>query len=371
VRAPGGDVAVVGAGLIGLAVAFELAERGATVRVYDRDEPARAASWAGAGMLSPYSEPIDESLLDLCEQSLRAYPEFVERVRRASGIDPRLHLNGHVHAAFDERALEAMRERAETLRARGVACDVLDRRQLFAAEPWLGAHAVGGLSIAPEGQIDNRLLGRSLIGACAARGVSLARVASLRVECDERRALGIRTNLGFTPAEAVVNACGAWAASLDGVPPEARPPVEPFKGQMLALQVPVDFVRRSTWVPGAYFVPRDDGRLLVGATVERARSDARVTSEGLHRLLHAALEAAPGLANFSVSESWAGVRPGSNDGLPFIGPTPLERLYVATGHFKNGILLTAITARLIADAILGTVPAELAAFSLCRRMIAS
>ncbi|HZY98559.1 MAG TPA: glycine oxidase ThiO [Candidatus Baltobacteraceae bacterium] len=366
-----GDVAVVGAGLIGLATAFELAQRGAVVRVYDREEPARAASWAGAGMLSPHAEPIDESLLQLCEESLAAYPAFVARVRDASGIDPHLHLNGHVHAAFDDRSLEQMRERADALRARGVACDVVDRKQLLAMEPWLGSHATGGLAIAGEGQVDNRLLGRALTEACAARGVSVTRVTSLRVECDKRRVLGLRSNLGFTPAVAVVNACGAWAASLDGVPDEARPAVEPFKGQMLALQAPVDLVRRSTWLPGAYVVPRDDGRLLIGATVEPAKADARVTSEGLHRLLHAALEAAPALGGFAVTETWAGVRPGSADGLPFIGATPIEGLYVATGHFRNGILLCVVSARLVADAVAGIADPKLAAFSLHRRMKAS
>jgi glycine oxidase len=371
VSATGGDVAVVGAGLIGLAIAFELAERGATVRVYDRDEPARAASWAGAGMLSPYAEPIDEALLRLCEQSLQQYPRFVERVRDASGVDPRLHLNGHLHAAFDDAALENARLRADTLRTRGVACDVLDRAQVLGAEPWIGSHVCGGLLIAAEGQVDNRRLGRALTAACAARGVSLQRVASLSVECDGRRALGVRTNFGFAPATAVVNACGAWAAMLDGVPEEARPPVEPYKGQMLSLEVPAGFVRRSTWVPDAYLVPRDDGRLLVGATVERARFDTRVTGEGLHRLLHAALEAAPGLAGFTVSETWTGLRPGSADGLPFIGPTTVEGLFVATGHFKNGILLSAITARLVADAIDGRADDLMAAFSLFRRMKAS
>src|SRR5215469_6867715 len=164
-----GDVAVVGAGLIGLAIAFELAERGAVVRVYDRDEPARAASWAGAGMLSPHAEPIDEALRRLCEESLAAYPAFVARVRDASEIDPRLHLNGHVHVAFDDRGLERMQEYAGELRTRGVACEILDRARVLAMEPWLGAHAIGGLSIAGEGQVDNRLLGRALIAACAAR----------------------------------------------------------------------------------------------------------------------------------------------------------------------------------------------------------
>jgi glycine oxidase len=367
-----GDVAVIGGGLIGLAIAFELAERGATVRLYDRSEPARAASWAGAGMLAPYTERLeDEELLRLCEASLSEYPAFVERVRAASGVDSYLRLDGIVHAAYDDLALERLREHGHALQARGVTCEMLDRTQILAAEPWLGYHVTGGLLVAGEGHVDNRRLGRALVAACAERGVSLVQVASLRVECDTRRALGVRTNLGFTPAAAVVNACGAWASQLDGLPDDARPPVEPIKGQMLALQVPDSFVRRATWVPDAYFVPREDGRLLVGATVERTQFDARVTAEGMHRLLHAALEAAPALALFTVSETWSGLRPGTADGRPFLGPTSLEGLYVATGHYRNGILLAPATARLLANAVGGEAAPELAAFSLPRRRRAS
>lgn len=368
----GGDVAVIGGGLIGLAIAFELAERGATVRLYDRDEPARAASWAGAGMLAPYTEHLeDEALLQLCEASLAEYAPFVERVRAAGSVDPQLHLNGIAHAAFDETGLAGLREHADTLRARGVTCEMMDRSQILAAEPWLGHRVAGGLLVAGEGHVDNRRLGRALVAACTACGVSLVQVASLRIECDTRRVLGVRTNLGFTPAACVVNACGAWASLLDGVPEDVRPPVEPIKGQMLALEVPHAFVKRATWVPDAYLVPRDDGRLLVGATVERTQFDARVTAEGLHRLLHAVLEAAPSLAAFTVSETWTGLRPGTADGRPFLGATALEGLFVATGHYRNGILLAPATARLLADALSGQSVPELAAFSLPRRMKAS
>ncbi|MGC1380277.1 MAG: FAD-dependent oxidoreductase, partial [Candidatus Baltobacteraceae bacterium] len=197
-------------------------------------------------------------------------------------------------------------------------------------------------------------------------GVRLVHASSIAVECDARRMLGIRTDLGFVPARAVVNACGAWASQLPGVPPSCVPPIEPIKGQMLALAVPREFVPRTTWVPGAYLVPREDGRLLVGATVESAGFDERVTAEGIHELLHAALAAAPSLAGFSVSESWAGLRPGTPDGLPFLGPTPVEGLFLAAGHHRNGILLAPATAHLIADAIEGEAAGELRPFLLAR-----
>ena len=362
-----GDVVVVGAGLIGMAIGFELAERGASVRVYDRGEPAGAASWAGAGMLAPYTERItDEGLLALCASSLAAYPHFVKRIRDASGMDARLRLDGVFYAAFEEGGLDALRQHARVLQARGVDCAMLDRASALAAEPWLGAALVGALLKNGEGYVDNRRLGRALTAACEARGVRIERSESIEVECDRRRVLGVRTDCGFVGARAVVNACGAWAARLRGVPQFCVPPIEPIKGQMIALAVPTGFVQRATWVPGAYLVPRDDGRLLVGATVESAGFDERVTAQGVHELLHAALAAAPSLAGFSITESWAGLRPGTPDGLPFLGPTPIEGLFLATGHYRNGILLAPATARLIADAIEAGATAPLEPFLIAR-----
>jgi glycine oxidase len=350
----GGDVVIVGGGLVGLAVAFELARRGATVRVFDTGEPGRAASWAGAGMLAPYTEAVDDpEFLDLCAASLAAYPEFVERVREGSGFDPKLRLDGIVNAAFDEKRFEHVSGRARDLRNAGIACDLLDRAETLAMEPALGANVVGAAVVRCEGSVDNRRLGRALLAACVARGVLVSQVAFVGLECDERRALGVRTDRGFVPASAIVNACGAWAGSLDGVPAAFLPPVFPVKGQMLALAIPDGLVRRPVWVPGAYFVPREGGRLLVGATVESEGFDTRATAGGVHALLDAALAAAPALRGFSVAETWAGLRPGSPDGRPFIGATPLEGFYLATGHFRNGILLAPATATLVADAIAG------------------
>lgn len=359
----GGDVAIIGGGVIGLATAFELAGRGATVRVYERGEPGRAASWAAAGMLAPDTERVeDEELRKLCAESLRMYPDFVERVRAASGIDPHLHLDGILNAAFDERAMEELRVHAAQLKTRGIPCALLDRRETIAAEPALGRNVVGSLVLNAEGQVDNRRLGRALSAACESRGAIIFRgVADLYVECDDRRVLGIRTNRGFAAADCVVNAAGSWAASIPGIPAHAAPSVVPVKGQMLALAMPTGFVRRTTWVPGAYLVPRSDGRLLVGATVERAGFDERVTAKGIGSLLEAALVAAPSIGDFALTETWAGLRPGTADGRPIIGATGLEGLFSATGHYRNGILLTPVTAHVIAELVEGArrIPARI------------
>jgi glycine oxidase len=346
-----GDVAIVGGGLIGLATAFELAQRGATVRVYDRGEPGHGASWAGAGMLAPYAERIgDEAFLQLCRASLAEYPAFVRRVVEASGVSVDAPLDGIVEAAFDSERLDELTSFASELNERNVACELLDRRATLLAEPALGKHVLGALVIGGQGYVDNRRLGRALLAACRAHGVVVhAPIADVTIECDERRVLGVRSELGFAPASIVINAAGAWAARIPGVPPEAVPTVSPVKGQMLALAVPEGFLRRATWVPGAYLVPRTDGRLLIGATVEDVGFDERVTATGIDTLLHAALTAAPSLGAFTVTESWAGLRPGTPDGRPLIGPTAIDGLLLATGHYRNGILLAPVTAAMLAS----------------------
>ncbi len=164
----------------------------------------------------------------------------------------------------------------------------------------------------------------------------------------------------------VINAAGAWAGELAGVPPQARVPVVPVAGEMLALGVPRGAMRALVWLGHRYLVPRDDGRLLVGATVESRGFDARVTAAGLHDLLDAALAVAPALASFAVVETWAGLRPGSHDGRPYLGATALDGYLVASGHYRNGILLTPVTARLLAELVVEGSCTALAPFAPAR-----
>jgi len=346
------DVAVVGAGLIGCGVAYELAKRGAAVTVFDRAEPARAASWAGAGMLAPFSEEMpDAAMLALCRESLALYPAFVNELRERTGVDARFRRDGTLHVALDDAKLAELAARAATYRANGGDVRVLDRAGALAREPLLARDCAGALLVANEAQVDNRRLGRALVAACEALGVRFERVDDLALEADDRRARGLRTGLGFTPAATVVNAAGAWAGELAGVPEHARIPVRPVAGEMLALAVPRGAMTALVWLGHRYLVPRGDGRLLVGATVESRGFDARVTAAGMHDLLDAALAVAPALASFSVVETWAGLRPGSHDGRPYLGATALDGYVVAAGHYRNGILLTPVTARAIADVV--------------------
>jgi glycine oxidase len=358
------DIAVVGAGLIGCGVAYELAKRGAQVTVFDRGEPARAASWAGAGMLAPFSEEMpDDAMLALCRESLAMYPQFVEELRERTGVDARFRADGTVHVALDESRLAELAAHAQTYRANGGTVVLLDRTETLAREPLLARDCAGALFVANEAQVDNRRLGRALVAACESLGVRFERVEGVALDADARRVRGLRTALGFTPAGTVVNAAGAWAGELPGVPENARVPVRPVAGEMLAIALPHGAVRSLVWLGHRYLVPRGDGRLLVGATVERRGFDARVTAAGMHDLLDAALAVAPALASFSVVETWAGLRPGSHDGRPYLGATALDGYVVASGHYRNGILLTPVTARAVASLVVEGFAPELAPFA--------
>ena len=363
-------IVVIGAGLIGLGIAFELRRRGADVRVIDAREPAAAASWAGAGMLAPYTEDIAHPDFErFCAASLARYPAFARDLHASGGVDARLRLDGIVEAAFDDMGAARLRAQVATRVARGIDARWLEPAEAHRLEPALRANVRGAAFSPDEGHVDNRRLGRALRAACEVLGVRIDAFAGpVALEADARRALGVRGPAGFIPADTVINAAGAWAADLAGVPEHARVPVTPVKGQMLALAIPRGLVRRVLWVPGAYLVPREDGRLLVGATVERAGFDTRVTAQGLRSLLDAALEALPALSDFAVAETWAGLRPGTPDDLPYLGETGLGGYLLATGHYRNGILLTPATAHAIADLIEARpgASAALAAFSLER-----
>jgi glycine oxidase len=358
------DVAVVGAGLIGCSVAYELAKRGVAVTVFDHAEPARAASWAGAGMLAPFSEELpDPAMLAFCRAALAAYPAFVDELHERSGVDARFRRAGTIHVALDEAQLAVLSARAPTYRANGGEVSVLDRAATHEREPLLARDLAGALLVANEAQVDNRRLGRALIAACERLGVRFERVEGVVLEADARRVRGLRTARGFAAAPVVVNAAGAWAGALAGVPAAAQVPVRPVAGEMLALAVPAGALRALVWLGHRYLVPRDDGRLLVGATVEERGFDARVTAGGVRDLLSAALAAAPALASFALVETWAGLRPGSHDGRPYLGPTALEGYLLATGHYRNGILLAPATGRALASLIVDGEAAELAPFA--------
>lgn len=321
-------------------------------------------------MLAPFTESVNDApMLNLMLDSLARYPHFTESIVEDSGIDPHLRLNGVLDVALADEALETFRKRAEILSKYGQGFQLLNQSETVALEPALTATTCGGLFVHCEGQVDNRRLGRALLAACERKGVNvLANCAVNAIKTDTRRVLGLHTSAGFVAARIVVNATGAWCSQLKGVPPECTASVFPVKGQMLSLEIPKGFMRHVTWSGATYFVPRTDGRLLVGATVENEGFDARPNAQGAAQLLHAALLVAPALRNFTISETWAGLRPGTPDARPFIGETALGGYHLAAGHYRNGILLAPSTGALLADLLEGKENSLASSFSPRRAM---
>ncbi len=349
-------IVIIGAGLIGLSTAYELAKRGAEVRVVEAYDSVASASWAGAGRLAPFtdSEGGDEEQEEFLAAALGTYQVFVKELHKRTGIDPCLRVDGIIEVAHDEFAAVRLRDRAEALVARGIHAHWFDATEIRGLEPGLGPATVGASVVEDEGQIDCRFLGRSLRAACVDVGVRLEeQTGPIALEANASRVLGVRAGENFVAAESVVNAAGAWSGELAGVPPHVRIPIIPVKGQMLAIATPRPLLKRLVSVPGAYVIPRTDGSVLIGETVEDAGFDVEVDPAAIERLREAAVRAIPALGDLAVSGAWAGLRPRSPNGRPYIGETALDGYYVASGHYRNGILLAPATALAIANVIEG------------------
>jgi glycine oxidase len=348
-------VVVIGAGLVGLCIAYELAKRGAEVRVVEANASAAAGSWAGAGKLAPFTDSDGDEQEELfLATALGVYQVFVRELHKRTGVDPHLLIDGIIEVAHDEPTAVRLRERAEALVARGIHAHWLDAGEARDVEPSLGPALLGASLIEDEGHIDARELGRALRLACVDAGVQLEeQTGPVRLRADERQALGVEAAGTFIAAEAVVNAAGPWAGQLAGVPEHVQIPVRPAKGQLLALSMPRRMVKRLVTTDGAFVIPRADATLLIGETVEESGFDTAVDDEAIRRLREAVIRVMPVLAEFEVSGAWAGLHPRTPNGRPFVGATALDRYFVAAGHDRNGILLAPATALAIANTIEG------------------
>lgn len=363
------DVLVIGGGAIGCAVAWELARRGVACAVVERGTPGQAATWAAAGMLSPLGEASEDARFRaLATLGLDRYPAFAEALRAETGIDVEYRASGKLHLAFGR----ADTEHLETLAARGEeeGAERLSPAQARSLEPLVSPDIEAAVLVRRDHRVDNRRLGAALWAAAAQAGVRF-RLGSPAVELKAAggataRVTGVVLEDGTTlTAERVVVAAGAWSGNLRGLP---RPlPVRPVRGQMFAVRItgvpdpyaPVKpALRRTIMTEGCYIVPREGGTVVVGATVEDVGFAPGPTPRGIAGLLVAATRAVPALADLPLVETWAGFRPGTPDGLPILGPDPdVVGLYYATGHYRNGILLTPATALLVADELTGPRPA--------------
>ncbi|MGI5321852.1 glycine oxidase ThiO [Actinomadura nitritigenes] len=367
------QIVIIGAGVIGLATAWRAAQGGAAVTLVD-PAPASGASSVAAGMLTPVSELSygEEPLLRLGLASRDRYGAFAAELAEATGLDTGYRDDGTLQVAFDAddlRLLDDLRAFQESL---GIPVEALTGRECRRAEPMLAPGVRGGLLAPEDGSVDPRRLAPALLAAGARLGVRLVRRRAEALLVERDAAAGVRLDDGAEiRADRVLLAAGPWSGDLAGLPAGTVPPVRPVKGQVIRLRTPVPFLRRTTrgLVKGSsvYLVPRADGEIVIGATQEELGFDTRVTAGGLWELLRDARELLPGLTELEFAEVTAGLRPGSPDNAPLMGPTALPGLYLGTGHFRNGILLAPVSADALAAMLLdGPVPEVAAPFSPAR-----
>jgi glycine oxidase len=364
------DVVIVGGGVIGLSCAWRLAQRGARVAVVERGHPGEGATRVAAGMLAPVGELTfgEPELLELTLAAARIYPEFVAELEEASELSTGYEQLGALHVALDRDEAAQLRRVHDLQRSLELEAEWLPPRKCRNLEPGLTPSFHGGVFAPGEAVVDPRALTRALVAACASAGVEIR--AGCEVDAailEKERIAGVRArkrgDLGrlhhtYTASDeaefhagTVVLASGAWSGAANWLPEHARPPVRPMKGQVLELrrrdnEPPARHILASERV---YLVPRSDGRLIVGATVEEMGFDTAVTAGGVHELLREAYRLLPDVAEMELLDAVAGLRPGTPDNLPLVGPGAIDGLVLATGHFRNGILLAPLAAQTVAD----------------------
>lgn len=346
------DVLIVGGGIIGCGIALALAEEKLSVTIIERGEPGREASWAAAGMLAPSSEHHEAAALaELARASAGLYSAWAQKLAENTSQDVGYRTEGTLQLAFTE-------EERRTLAALPAAVgEKLTPEEARRREPALSEKIAAAVFLPDDVQVDNRRLLEALVEACRGAGVNFrpgTEVSDILIQAG--RALGVRTGDGsWLEAGRTINAAGCWAGQLSAAAARLAP-TRPVRGQVLLLQSAQPLLRHVVRSCRAYVVPRADGRLLVGSTMEEAGFDKSVTPEGLRRLTAGLRALLADSTPLRFVGAWAGLRPGSPDGLPILGATDVENYYVASGHFRNGILLAPVTARLMADVILGRKP---------------
>jgi len=351
------DVVIVGAGVIGCAIGRALARRGAAVIIVEKDRPGRAASWAAAGMLSPFSESLDDDpMLDLCDASLNLYPDFARELLEETAIDVQYRTNGKLHVSFGPGD-DVLRGLAASANAQRFGMTLLDGDAARALEPGLPRSVTSALRVERDHTVNNRLLAQALNASATAAGVVFRHPRTVQTLLMESgQVTGIRTDRGdLIGGSSVVLAAGASTTSIEGLP---RPvPLRPVRGQMFAVAThnsEYAHLTHTVQSDECYVVPRPDGRLLVGATVENTGLLDGPTPSGMIAMMNAGTKLLPYIADLPITDTWSSFRPAAPDDLPILGADPdVHGLFYATAHYRNGILLTPITAQYIAALIAG------------------
>lgn len=367
------DVVVVGGGIIGLVTAWRAAQRGLATTVVD-PVPGGGAAQVAAGMLAAVTELHhgEQTLLGLNLESARRYPDFVAELTELTGHDLGYRRCGTLAVALDADDRAELRELHALQQRSGLESEWLSGRECRRLEPMLAPGVRGGLRVDGDHQIDPRRLAGALVVACERTGVRLRRTWAERLDVRRGRAVAITDSDGDElSARSIVLAGGSLSGRLAGVPEAALPPVRPVKGQVLRVTVPKRYapflsrtVRAVVRGSQVYLVPRENGELVVGATSEELGWDTTVTAGGVYELLRDAHELVPGITELPLTETQAGLRPCSPDNAPLLGPTALEGLFLATGHYRNGVLLTPVTGDAMATVLAtGELPDEARAFT--------
>jgi glycine oxidase len=352
------DVVIAGGGIVGVSVARELRKQGSSVLIVERGEPGREASHAAAGMLAYCDPMLPDPLRRLARTSAGMYPEFVHEIEDESGMHVDLRTQGTI-ACFEQSVEGDAASYVSAGEWRTLGADEIAR-----LEPQL-AYSGQAAYWTPEGCVDPRALVAASLKAAKHRGIDIASGSEVTaVEVEDGRPVAVKTAKTRYAAAAVVNCCGAWAGQVGPL----RFPTRPVKGQMLCVVAAQHgLLNHVVRAPEVYVVPRSDGRIVIGSTLEDAGFDKRVDPETIQRLQQAATRLIPELGEARMLETWAGLRPGTPDALPLLGATEVENYFVAAGHYRDGILLAPVTARVMSRVVRGARPdLDLSAFSPAR-----
>ena len=371
-------VAIVGGGIIGLGLGWQLARRGRPVTVFDKDTAGRAASWVAAGMLAPVSEFgfENEDFLRFGQKSLELFPRFLDELAQDSGRRVKLDTRGTMMVGFHRDDTERIRRIYNFREHRGLPVTWLTGTEAREIEPLLSPKAASAMWIPEDHQVDNRDVVDALKLALTAAGGELVEETAVKaIRTENGRCTGVVTSTTgqaenlIHDAGTTVIAAGCWSGLIEGIPEEIAPPgVRPVKGQIVSLLTDETYeFKRVIRAPDAYILPKGDGRLLIGATEEEMGFDTTPTAGPVMRLIERAWEAVPSIYDLPIERIDAGLRPGTRDHEPLIGETGMEGLVYATGHYRHGILLAPVTAYSLCDMIVdGAVPEDLAPFAPAR-----
>ena len=374
------NIIIIGGGVIGLGIGWQLSKSGAAVTIYDRDKAGHAASWAAAGMLAPYAEVHTEEpeLLQLGIESLSLYPQWVDELETDAEMSIGYRVEGTLIVGLESDDTQQLRHLYDAQQQFGLDVQWLNGRDACDIELALSPRVTSAIHCKTDHQVDNRLMIRALkIAFQKSNGVLYENSSVKKIIIENGSVIAVQTEEGIKHCDIVILAAGCWSTQIDGIPDDMLPPVRPVKGQMLALEMEdgieirtVIRTVRARYPTSVYLVPRSDGRLIVGATSEEMGFNERLTAGGMLELLRGAWEVVPGIYELPILESWTGLRPGSRDNAPILGKTPIDNLIYATGHYRNGILLTPITAYEITKLILsGETSHTISPFQLSRFLL--